>query len=83
MSRYFVISPNVANNGNTDEYLKKMFEGHSIMIGWGPDKSLGQLFANMRKGERASSFQCPIASEYYSKARRSQCLPISGELVKT
>ncbi len=51
MSRYFVISPNVENKGNIDDYLKMMFKDHSIMMGWDTDNSLGQLFANMKKGD--------------------------------
>ena len=51
MSRYYVISPNVENRGNIDEYLKEMFKDHSVMMGWGTDNSLGQLFANMKKGD--------------------------------
>lgn len=48
MSRFFVISPNVENKGNIDEYLDQMFKKHSIMMGWGQDNSLGQLFVNMK-----------------------------------
>lgn len=51
MSRYFVISPNVENNGNFDKHLDKMFTEHSIMMGWDTDKSLGQLFANMKNDD--------------------------------
>ena len=51
MSRYFVISPNVENKGNIDDYLEIMYKDHSIMMGWGTDNSLGQLFANMKKGD--------------------------------
>ena len=51
MSRFFVISPNVENKGNIDEYLEQMFKDHSIMMGWGQDNSLGQLFANMKIGD--------------------------------
>lgn len=48
MSRFFVISPNVENKGNIDEYLDQMFKKHSIMMGWGQDNSLGKLFVNMK-----------------------------------
>jgi len=51
MSRFFVISPNVENKGNIDEYLDQMFKKHSIMMGWGQDNSLGQLFVNMKIGD--------------------------------
>ncbi len=51
MSRFFVISPNVENKGNVDEYLELMFKDHYIMMGWGQDNSLGQLFANMKIGD--------------------------------
>ena len=51
MSRYFVISPNVENKGNIDEYLEIMFKDHSIMMGWDTDNSLGLLFANMEKSD--------------------------------
>ena len=51
MSRYFVISPNVENKGNIDEYLEQMFKEHSIMIGWGADNSLGQMFVKMKIGD--------------------------------
>ena len=51
MSKYFVISPNVENDGNIEDHLKTMYKDHSIMMGWGPDKNLGQLFANMTKDD--------------------------------
>lgn len=51
MSRFFVISPNVINQGNIDDFLEEMFKEHTIMIGYGQDHAKGQLFANMQRGD--------------------------------
>lgn len=51
MSRYYVISPNVKNNGNIDYYLKLMFQAHTIKMGWSPQEQRGKMFDNMRIGD--------------------------------
>lgn len=51
MSRFYVISPNVENKGNIDEYLDIMFKDHTILMGYGLDHELGQLFANLKIGD--------------------------------
>lgn len=44
MSRYYVISPNVKNDGNISDYLKQMFQTHTIMMGWSPQEPKGRMF---------------------------------------
>ncbi len=51
MCRYYVISPNVENNGNISSYLKEMFLNHTTIMGWGSDSPKGQMFANMKIGD--------------------------------
>lgn len=51
MSRFFVISPNVDGSGNAEQFLTPMFRDHVIMMGWGQDNKLGQLFAGMDIGD--------------------------------
>ena len=44
MSRYYVISPNVENDGNIQDYLEQMFQTHTIMMGWSPQEHKGKMF---------------------------------------
>ena len=34
MSRYYVISPNVENDGNIQDYLEQMFQTHTITVSY-------------------------------------------------
>lgn len=51
MSRYYVISPNVENDGNISNYLKQMFQTHTIMMGWSPQEPKGRMFDKMEIGD--------------------------------
>ena len=51
MSRYYVISPNVENDGNILDYLKQMFQAHTIMMGWSPQEPKGRMFDKMEIGD--------------------------------
>lgn len=49
---YYVISPNVWNDGNFSQFLKDMYNNQMVLMGWGVDKPKGNQFANMKKGDR-------------------------------
>ncbi len=49
---YYVISPNVWNDGNFSQLLKDMYNNQMVLMGWGVDKPKGNQFANMKKGDR-------------------------------
>lgn len=51
MSRYYVISPNVENDGNIQDYLEQMFQTHTIMMGWSPQEHKGKMFDEMQIGD--------------------------------
>ena len=52
MARFYVISPNVENIKNKiEDYLKEMFDNHTILMGWDTDSQWGQMFANMKEGD--------------------------------
>ena len=42
--RYWVISPNVLNDGNTAYWLKKSKEENKVFVGYGSDNKLGERF---------------------------------------
>ena len=52
MAKFYVISPNVENdNSKTEDYLKEMFNNHSILMGYDTDSRWGQMFADMQSGD--------------------------------
>lgn len=46
---YYVISPNVYNDG--DNYEKTMYDNKIVAVGWGDDKTKGQQFKSIKKGD--------------------------------
>lgn len=48
---YYVISPNVWNDGDFSELLDYMFQDHCILMGWGNDKQKGKLFSSLKVGD--------------------------------
>lgn len=49
---YYVISPNVWNDGNFQDLLDYMIKNHCVLMGWGKDNAKGNLFANLNIGDR-------------------------------
>jgi 5-methylcytosine-specific restriction protein B len=44
--RYWVISPNVLNDGNVPHWLKRSKKENKVFVGYGSDKKLGERFEN-------------------------------------
>ena len=51
MERYYVVSPNVWNDGNYFELLNDMIEGHFVLMGWGDDGKKGKIFLELEEGD--------------------------------
>lgn len=49
---YYVVSPNVWNDGNFQDLLDYMIKNHCVLMGWSNDKQKGKLFANLNIGDR-------------------------------
>lgn len=51
MKNTWVISPNVLNDGTTEDFLKRMRERKLAMMGWDNQNKFGRLFAGMQEGD--------------------------------
>ena len=51
MGKYYIISPNVWNDGNYQELLNDMIEGHFVLMGWKDDTPQGNMFSNLEVGD--------------------------------
>lgn len=48
---YYVISPNVWNDGNFQDLLDYMIKNHCVLMGWSNDKQKGKLFSSLKVGD--------------------------------
>ena len=49
---YYVISPNIWNDGKFEEYLKYMIKEHCVLMGWDDSTTKGKLFSTLNIGDR-------------------------------
>ena len=49
---YYVISPNVWNDGKFEEYLNYMMKEHCVLMGWDESTTKGKLFSTLNIGDR-------------------------------
>jgi len=45
---YYVVSPNVWNDGNFDHLVSEMKSRHIVLMGWQSDNPKGQMFSNIK-----------------------------------
>ncbi|MBR4265266.1 MAG: AAA family ATPase, partial [Bacteroidales bacterium] len=48
---YYVVSPNVWNDGNFDHLVSEMKSRHIVLMGWQSDNPKGQMFDNVKKND--------------------------------
>lgn len=49
---YYVISPNVWNDGEYYDLLDYMINNHCVLVGWNKDNQKGRMFFNLNPGDR-------------------------------
>jgi hypothetical protein len=49
--KYYVVSPNAANDGLADEYLAYMKRQHVVFMGWDTSHKSGAMFAKIQPGD--------------------------------
>lgn len=49
---YYVISPNIWNDGKFEEYLNYMIKEHCVLMGWDKSTTKGKLFSTLNIGDR-------------------------------
>ena len=49
--KYYVVSPNAANDGCADEYLECMKRQHAVFMGWDTSHKSGAMFSRIQPGD--------------------------------
>ena len=49
--KYYVVSPNAANDGLADEYLAYMKRQHVVFMGWDTSHKSGAMFSRIQPGD--------------------------------
>lgn len=50
--QYYVVSPNVWNDGKYYYLLDHMKQNHCVLMGWDQDTPKGSMFAHLKPGDR-------------------------------